>query len=188
MSKKRRVLELLGLRDLQGLVESYELDVGDRRVTENLVDALASSKRAKLDDILVELPRATLKDICQQLGLDDSGREKAVLVERIVEGEAQQPTRRAKATRAEPLQMEMPTSGKLTVDQLEKYLWSAADILRGSIDSSDYKNFIFGLLFLKRLSDVFEDEAEKLIDAPAEKRRPEWPRAILLTRQRVRGT
>ena len=51
----------------------------------------------------------------------------------------------------------------LSVAQLEQYLWSAADILRGSIDSSDYKTYIFGLLFLKRLSDRFEEEAEKLI-------------------------
>ena len=55
------------------------------------------------------------------------------------------------------------SSGVLTVDKLERYLWSAADILRGSIDSSDYKNFIFGLLFLKRLSDRFEEEAERLV-------------------------
>jgi type I restriction enzyme M protein len=47
---------------------------------------------------------------------------------------------------------------KLTQDALERHLWSAADILRGSIDSSDYKGFIFGLLFLKRLSDRFEEE------------------------------
>jgi type I restriction enzyme M protein len=47
---------------------------------------------------------------------------------------------------------------KLTQDAIERHLWSAADILRGSIDSSDYKNFIFGLLFLKRLSDRFEEE------------------------------
>src|SRR5262249_49751265 len=40
--------------------------------------------------------------------------------------------------------------------------WSAADILRGSIDSSDYKSYIFGLLFLKRLSDRFDEECEAL--------------------------
>lgn len=53
--------------------------------------------------------------------------------------------------------------GTLSRDQLERYLWSAADILRGSIDSSDYKNYIFGLLFLKRLSDRFEEECEALV-------------------------
>ena len=52
---------------------------------------------------------------------------------------------------------------RLSVERLEGYLWSAADILRGSIDSSDYKNFIFGLLFLKRLSDRFDEECEALV-------------------------
>jgi type I restriction enzyme M protein len=61
------------------------------------------------------------------------------------------------------VQAELPLGNRLSRQQLEAHLWSAADILRGSIDSSDYKNYIFGLLFLKRLSDVFEEEMEKLI-------------------------
>ena len=51
---------------------------------------------------------------------------------------------------------------KLTKEQFLNHLWSAADILRGSIDAADYKNYIFGFLFLKRLSDVFEEEGEKI--------------------------
>jgi type I restriction enzyme M protein len=52
---------------------------------------------------------------------------------------------------------------KLTKEDLYNHLWAAADILRGSIDSSDYKVYIFGFLFLKRLSDRFEEEAKNLI-------------------------
>ncbi|MBT4921706.1 MAG: SAM-dependent DNA methyltransferase [Rickettsiales bacterium] len=50
---------------------------------------------------------------------------------------------------------------KFTQAQLEQHLWRAADILRGSIDSSDYKHYIFGLLFFKRLSDVWQEEYEQ---------------------------
>lgn len=49
----------------------------------------------------------------------------------------------------------------LTLDQLESHLWKAADILRGSIDAADYKHYIFGLLFYKRLCDVWEEEYEE---------------------------
>lgn len=51
----------------------------------------------------------------------------------------------------------------LTLQQLESHLWGAADILRGSIDAADYKHYIFGLLFYKRLCDVWEEEfAERM--------------------------
>lgn len=58
---------------------------------------------------------------------------------------------------------------KLTQQQLESHLWESANILRGSIDSSDYKSYIFGLLFLKRINDVFEEQQETLFEKYREK-------------------
>ena len=51
----------------------------------------------------------------------------------------------------------------LTTQELESKLWQAADILRGQIDSADYKNYIFSILFLKRLSDRFEEEVQSAV-------------------------
>lgn len=52
---------------------------------------------------------------------------------------------------------------KVTLDFLKQHLWKAADILRGSLDASEYRQPVMTILFLKRLNDVFEEKAEKLI-------------------------
>ena len=52
----------------------------------------------------------------------------------------------------------------LTQQQLESYLWGAATLLRGVIDAGDYKQFIFPLMFLKRLSDVYDEETALAVE------------------------
>lgn len=53
---------------------------------------------------------------------------------------------------------------RITQSQLESYLWGAATLLRGTIDAGEYKSFIFPLLFLKRLSDVYDEEYALALD------------------------
>jgi len=49
-------------------------------------------------------------------------------------------------------------SESITQSELETYLWGASTLLRGLIDAGDYKQFIFPLVFIKRLSDVYDEE------------------------------
>ena len=171
MPSKRDVLGQLSRDELLAATDQFDLAITDRRVKDQLVDAVASSKRAGLAEVLAGLSRDRLKELCRALGLDDAGKEKALLVDRLTgpSSKASAPTaktngvpRSAPATAADT-KIDLPPGERLTIDRLERYLWSAADILRGSIDSSDYKNFIFGLLFLKRLSDRFDEECESLV-------------------------
>jgi type I restriction enzyme M protein len=52
----------------------------------------------------------------------------------------------------------------MTQEQLEAYLWGAATLLRGLIDAGDYKQYVFPLLFFKRLSDVWDEEHQAALE------------------------
>src|SRR5438309_6171539 len=58
----------------------------------------------------------------------------------------------------------MSTTQRLSQQDLESYLWGAAKLLRGLIDAGDYKQYIFPLLFFKRLSDVWDEEYRDALD------------------------
>jgi type I restriction enzyme M protein len=57
----------------------------------------------------------------------------------------------------------MTINNGLDQKSLEKYLWGAATALRGTIDAGDYKQYIFPLLFFKRISDIYDEEFEKAL-------------------------
>jgi len=55
----------------------------------------------------------------------------------------------------------MKQTSPINLSKLESQLWEAANILRGPVDASDFKTYIFPMLFFKRISDVYDEERQK---------------------------
>lgn len=53
---------------------------------------------------------------------------------------------------------------RITIEELQTYLWNSAVLLRTNIDAGTYKQYIFPLLFFKRISDVYDEECEKILE------------------------
>jgi type I restriction enzyme M protein len=165
--KKRTALEVLTKKRLAQLVHEFGLDVPGSRPKAELVEAIAQAKTATFADVLAQLNRAELKDICRAHDLDESGKDKATIIERIlgVDIGSDEPARARRKSpppdAADPDGEEPAGSGKMTQQKLESHLWGAANILRGAIDAADFKHYIFGLLFYKRLCDVWQEEYEQ---------------------------
>ena len=52
---------------------------------------------------------------------------------------------------------------KISLEELESYLWGSAVLLRTNIDAGEYKQYIFPLLFFKRLCDVYDEECNQIL-------------------------
>ncbi|HRI10832.1 MAG TPA: SAP domain-containing protein, partial [Nannocystaceae bacterium] len=83
---KRSVLGVLTRQVLLDLADAFAIEVARAAAKPDLIDALAAAKRAPLPKLLDRLRREDLKEICRAHGLDDSGREKALIRERILAG------------------------------------------------------------------------------------------------------
>ncbi len=59
----------------------------------------------------------------------------------------------------------------LDIKTLEGWLWEAACKIRGEVDAAKYKDYILPLIFLKRLSDFYEDDIQKLTEEYGDKKR-----------------
>lgn len=177
-------LESLSRQRLFDLAAELHVKVPATGRKHQLAQALVASGASEA--LLDRLTTAELRQLCRAAKLDESGRNRR-LIDRLLGREdtllkeATGPSSLAaerESSRDLPLRFEPDPEGQLTLGQLEGHLWEAANILRGKIDSSDFKHYIFGLLFYKRLSDVWEEER---VAHPSEHRfslPPEvlWPR------------
>ena len=102
MPGKRSILDELTIDELRPSFDRYELEVDDRRVRAQLVDALARSRRAGIADILYELSRDRLKQLCRAFDLDDTGRAKAELIARLTGSAGTLPRQPAPVTTQPP--------------------------------------------------------------------------------------
>ena len=100
MPTKRALLAELTSHELRANVDYYELEVSDHRVRAQLIDALARSRKTRIDETLYDLSRDRLKELCRAFDLDDSGRKKVDLVARLVLPTATQDTEDAVQTAA----------------------------------------------------------------------------------------
>ena len=178
MTLKRTILSTLGRDDLKSIVDDLEIDGVDRRSVDGMRSALSRSRKASAEELLALVRKPELQAVCGELGLPTKGKRDE-LVERILNGnngtaKAKKSARRTMSQEVQQ-QLDLKDNGngqaeskpkkkpeKLTLARLERRLFEACDILRGNMDASEFKEYIFGMLFLKRLSDQFDADREAL--------------------------
>ncbi len=159
MKLKPAILAALNRDDLKRIVEDLEFEGIDRRSMDAMRSALSRSRKVVPEDLLGRLRKDALQSVCREVGLSTSGKRE-VLAQRILQqhNQTSQPRNgmheNSQSSNGSP-SAPVKKPEKLTLAKLESKLFRACDILRGNMDASEYKEYIFGMLFLKRLSDQF---------------------------------
>jgi type I restriction enzyme M protein len=180
MPSKRHLLAELTRQELQDIVDHFGLDVA-RRSNVALLEAVASSKKAKLPPILGGYLRERLVEMCVALSLDTSG-DKPALVERLTRkappassSNAAKPPKQAshhshgaaRQPAALPLIFRAPSVYPMkNSDSLKQHgdvIWSIANILRGPYRPPQYRRVMIPLVVLRRLDCVLEATKDEVL-------------------------
>jgi hypothetical protein len=84
MARKRQILECLTKPYLFEIAKHYEISGAYRMNAGELVNVLSRKRNVKVEDILNDLFLQDLKILCQNIGIDDKGNKKAVLIDRLL--------------------------------------------------------------------------------------------------------
>src|SRR5439155_7864827 len=99
-------------------------------------------------------PQGQARDAINKL-LDETGGDDLVLRAIAETGDTVEPRRRKRGT---------ARSAVLSHKSMEQMLWDSACSIRGEKDAPKFKDYILPLIFIKRLSDVFDDEVKRLVE------------------------
>lgn len=161
MPSKRILLSTLNSPELRQIADRFEVYGFDRRVKAQLVDILTRSRKVRIKEALMELPRNRLKELCYEFDLDDSGRRKDEIIERLTSNQMIQ--QNASIMPLDPIKSNHDTETSESSMKYEADLWAAANTLRGSMDAAEYKHVVLGLIFLKYISDAFEERYTEVL-------------------------
>ncbi|KIG14291.1 Type I restriction-modification system, DNA-methyltransferase subunit M [Enhygromyxa salina] len=168
---KRSALRTLAKPRLAALVEQFAIDISPRSAGAKLVDALARARKLSFAELLHELSRDELKQICRAHDLDDSGRSKDPIIARILAG-AEPPSASVPAqiepapapaprpsAKAPPMPTPTPPPAAVaeaprefkSFSEIAGFIWSVADLLRGDFKAHEYGQVILPFTVLRRL-------------------------------------
>jgi type I restriction enzyme M protein len=181
MAKKSLILDCLTKVYLNDIAKGHGIAGASGIKKPDLIRMLAMRPNVNTEEILNDLSLEDLKVICQGIGVDDTGRKKAILIDRILGRDKKEKPNVTKKPTTKEVPAIKEKKGVMKKKQakskkkanktnkganlgFEQKLWAAADKMRGHMDAAEYKHVALGLIFLKHISDSFQELYDNLIE------------------------